>query len=284
MSLSLKDQIVTIYLTPLLEKHQRHQLIRWDDLLHAKQQADALLQQQPPTSDSNDASQELQALHKSQLTLYRQQAVSALTEWIQSQWTLPEPMAGESQAEYSQRCLARAFDERPFWKLGTGLLQKILSPVIQERAASAFAQQRQRQEQHAPAAAEPEETTIAAVNTRDAEDEGEIEEGEEEEEEQAVGDADGPIEIDDEDEEGEVDEDEPSQIAGETNKSQQPTNKMTAANKKRNVPVKKTVQRKKRPAAAVEKANQPKRVGGPKKRGRGGAAAGATSNSSNSNK
>ena len=277
MSLSLKDQLLTLYLTPLLEKHQRNQFISWDDLHHAKHQADTYLQQHQQQEDVQDASQELLALHKSQIALYREQAVATLTEWSQS-WTLPEPVAGESQSEYSQRCLARAFDERPFWKLGTGLLQKILSPVIHDRAKSAFVKPQQPE-----ATIEPENTpAIKTVTTRDEESEGEVEEdGEDGEDGEVVGDEDGPAEIDEDDEDGEVDEDEPSQTASETNKSLL-ASKKTVANKKRNVPVKKAVQRKKRPAAAVEKANQPKRLGGAKKRGRGGAAAGAApSNTSN---
>jgi hypothetical protein len=280
MSLSTKDQVITLYLTPLLEKHNRKQTITWDDLLQAKQAADAFLQQQQQTSGNkdadSDASDELQKLHKSQLALYREQATVALTDWCRA-WKLPDPIvhdnSNETLPQYTQRCLALAFEERPFWKMGTGLLQKLLSPIVQERAASHFADCKR--------SLVVEITNSANANMNDEESEGEVPE-EDEEDGEVLDDAEGAVEEEDEDEEdGEVTEDatttEPATATetSATDAKQLGSKKPSTMNKKRNIPVKKAMQRKKRPGATSEKANQPNRAG-MKKRGRGGAAVAAS--------
>ncbi|GKY95800.1 hypothetical protein MPSEU_000540700 [Mayamaea pseudoterrestris] len=256
MSNVTRDELLTRYLTPLLEKHERNETIVWEDLMHAKHSADAALQSSDSKEAQKEAEEELQQLHKSQVALYREQAAHALLQWCQT-WKLPDPTEDETHMQYVQRCLTRAFDERPFWKLGTGMLQKILSPPIKKRTEALYLDMTNRRRR------KQDDEVKDALNAEESD--GEI--GEEDEVDGEDEELDGAGDTED----GEAGNEETHPKANTAGKSTLASK--AAVNKKKVVPVKKTIQRKKRPAAVTtDKLNQPRKVGA-KKRGRGGATA-----------
>jgi hypothetical protein len=278
MSSSIKDQLITAYLNPLLEKHERRKVITWEDLMEAKQSAEAVLletqQQQQSihaTAETSHASEEFLKLHKSQVMLYREQAMQSVQEWCRT-WALPNPTGmDESADQYTQRCISQAFEDRPFWKMGTGLLQKVLSPVIKERAALKYAEFRQNQKPSTTA-------TKPEVNKQDIEtgEEGDDEDGEVEEHgtKEETGETEVGEETDDDD--NIMDAQPAEELTSSNNQQQQAPQQKYSATKKR-LATKKNIQHKKK-AASTEKGNAAvKKAGGKRivsRRGRGGGTAG----------
>jgi cobalamin biosynthesis protein CobT len=305
-SLSVQDEVITLYLTPLLNKHNHKQEIHWEDLSQAKQAADGFLSQAPKSKETEQASDALLSLHKSQIIAYREQATTSLQEWCQTTWKLPAIVDSESQDAYSQRCLQKAFEERPFWKLGTGILQKILSPIIKERAASSFADYiNKQQQQQSQQQLENDAAAVADLKAKEADDQVDgKEEGNQEEDGEMEEDdnEDGEMDDDGGEEEGEDGEDgqaanheeEEEEEEGEEGEAKDGDNtsqtKQLLAKKTKNqtgkkrIVTKKTIQRKKKVSAASttsDAANKPKKSAPwTGKRGRGGGAAGGSNRAS----
>jgi hypothetical protein len=136
-----EQDALAAYLTPLLEKHEKAGVLEWEDLTAAWHAGETIPGDKP----------KVLALHKSQQASYRESALKDLKLWAE---TVPLPDLVDNEGDYVAKCLQLA-EERPAWRVGTGIVEKIVVKTLRERA-------------------------IEAVGEEDKE-EGEEEEGEEEE-------------------------------------------------------------------------------------------------------
>jgi len=154
--MTLLNDALSAYLTPLLEKHSAGKVLIYDDLIHSWQAAQAVMETNfdPQVSVSisfflsllysliltlvvfySFTQQHLRELHESQLRAYRDAAKAALAEQAQSV-SLPAVMDEMEEEQYVQKIVLEM--EKPDWKVDETVWERDWNTALRERARAAF--------------------------------------------------------------------------------------------------------------------------------------------------
>jgi hypothetical protein len=205
---------MTTYLQPLLDKHaSSNPTLAFEDLLSSWHAADRFVAQHKDDKEYGAVLKRVTDLHKGQVSAYRSAAIVGLRQFAETRFALPSVDAfladdvgssSSSKEAYVQHACKLAMDQRPNWKVGTGILAKEVVATVKQRAGGAFDSYK--------SSAQSKPTPPASTSKMDVEDGGGNKNDDDDELEGGEIDEDGEVHEDDADdetiEEGQADEDE----------------------------------------------------------------------------
>jgi hypothetical protein len=154
---SLLVGALTTYLQPLLDKHaSSNPTLVYEDLTASWHAAERFLNSRKLQGEKDRGSgtaveheavhKRVADLHRSQVHAYRDAAVAGLKEFAARHFELPSvgELMGASEAEkpskesYVQFASDLAMEKRPNWKVGSGILSRVVSATVKQRAGEAY--------------------------------------------------------------------------------------------------------------------------------------------------